>query len=64
MNYKNSLDNLNYEPSISAPAYLDLYDILKKRDIHIADEEIGIDRSELLNIEKRIPISMGHNYGN
>lgn len=58
MNYKNSLDNLNYEPSISAPAYLDLYDILKKRDIHIADEEIGIDRSELLNIEKRIPISM------
>lgn len=49
---------MHHEPTISAPAYLDLYDLIKKRDIQVADDEIGLNRSELLNLEKRIPVSM------
>lgn len=58
MNNKKTLNELNHEPSISAPAYLDLYDLLCTKNINIDKSEVDIDRNELLNIEKRIPISM------
>ncbi len=57
-NNKSTLNKPNHEPSISAPAYLDLYDLLCNRNINIDKSEINIDRNELLNIEKRIPVSM------
>lgn len=58
MNNKSTLNKPNHEPSISAPAYLDLYDLLCNRNINFDKSEIDIDRDELLNIEKRIPVSM------
>lgn len=56
MNSERNTHKLSDESYISAPAYLDLYDLLSNR--YIDDNEVNIDRKELLDIEKRIPISM------
>jgi len=45
-------------PSISAPAFLDLYDALVKQHVTIPEQSLGFTRAELLDIEKRIPVSM------
>ena len=45
-------------PSVSAPAFLDLYDALLEQNVKISSSSLGFNREELLNLEMRIPASM------
>lgn len=57
MNRQNVSLLKDQEGYVSAPAYLDLYDVLIKFNVISDTENVGIDREDLLNVEKRIPIS-------
>ena len=57
MNSQNVSLLKDQEGYVSAPAYLDLYDVLIKFNVISDTENVGIDREDLLNVEKRIPIS-------
>lgn len=54
MNSKSTTSSI----SVSAPAFLDLYDALVSQNVIESNANIGVKREDLFNLEKRIPASM------
>jgi AraC-like DNA-binding protein len=52
--------NIYNQPTVSAPAILNLYDILKNKHIIYLDikSTLGCNREDLTNIETRVPVSL------